>query len=395
MKVVFIHTDFRIYWPARLRALACFLKSKQISLSIVEIAGAGSPYAFAQKNNENGNWHILFPDRKMEELGKRELKHAVDSILNNLSPDVIISGAIAFPSGALATAWAKRHKKKIVIFDDAKIEDVPRGKIVTFIKRHLYKCVDAMLYPSEDWVGTGLYWQFERKQLFYGIDVVDLDFWSQSIARVQNSQPYFISIGRQIPVKNNIFLLEAYKNYLAQAGYKNAYNLVLVGDGPNRSEIEAYVRNNNLEKFVTIYPFIQQKDLIAIYRNAIALILASIKETWGLVINEAMACGLPVIVSSRCGATKTLVQNGVNGFVFDPYCRESLVNALALFSRLSKEEQEEMGKQSSRLIQKWGLDRFVTGCFDAICYVEKAQSRKISILERIILALWKGRYRPI
>ena len=252
-----------------------------------------------------------------------------------------------------------------------------------------------MLYPSEDWVGTGLYWQFERKQLFYGIDVVDLDFWSQSIARVQNSQPYFISIGRQIPVKNNIFLLEAYKDYLAQAGYKNAYNLVLVGDGPNRSEIEAYVRNNNLEKFVTIYPFIQQRDLIAIYRNAIALILASIKETWGLVINEAMACGLPVIVSSRCGATKTLVQNGVNGFVFDPYCRESLVNALALFSRLTKEEQGEMGKQSSRLIQKWGLDRFVLGCFDAICYVDKVQSRKISILERIILSLWKGRYRPI
>ena len=49
MKVVFIHTDFRIYWPARLRALSCFLESKQISLSVVEIAGAGSPYAFAQE----------------------------------------------------------------------------------------------------------------------------------------------------------------------------------------------------------------------------------------------------------------------------------------------------------------------------------------------------------
>ena len=215
MKVVFIHTDFRIYWPARLRALFCFLESKQIFLSVVEIAGVGSPYAFAQKNNENKNWHILFPDRKMEELEDRKIKHAVDSILNSLSPDVVIAGAIAFPSGALATAWAKRHKKKVVIFDDAKIEDVPRGKMTTFIKQRIYKCVDAMLYPSEDWTETGLYWQFEGEQLFYGVDVVDNKFWEgDDVSREKEN--YFVSVGRAISEKNFKFLIEAFSQWPRQ-----------------------------------------------------------------------------------------------------------------------------------------------------------------------------------
>lgn len=390
MKVVFIHTDFRIYWPARLRALSYFLESKQISLSVVEIAGVGSPYAFAQKNNENKNWYILFPDRKMEELGNREIKHAVDSILNSLNPDVVIAGAIAFPSGALATAWAKRYGKKIIIFDDAKIEDVPRGKMTTFIKQCIYKCVDAMLYPSEDWTETGLYWQFKGEQLFYGVDVVDNDFWKVDNEQCQKEN-YFVSVGRIISKKNFKFLIESF----SQWSNNSKYRLLIVGDGPEKDALKQICLEKSLSN-VQFLPFLSQEELRSVYKKAQGFILASSHdETWGLVINEAMACGLPVIVSSRCGATKTLVQNGVNGFVFDPYCRESLVNALALFSRLTKEEKEEMGKQSSKFIREWGLDRFVSGCFDAICYVDKTQSRRISMLEKIILALWKGRYRPI
>ena len=326
----------------------------------------------------------------MEELGNREIKHAVDNILNNLNPDVVIAGAIAFPSGALSTAWVKRYGKKIIIFDDAKIADVPRGKMTTFIKQRIYKCVDAMLYPSEDWMETGLYWQFEREQLFYGVDVVDNKFWKVDDV-YREKENYFVSVGRVISKKNFKFLIEAF----SQWPNNSKYRLLIVGDGPEKDALKQICLEKSLSN-VQFLPFLSQEELRSVYKKAQGFILASSHdETWGLVINEAMACGLPVIVSSRCGATKTLVQNGVNGFVFDPYCRESLVNALALFSRLTKEEQEEMGKQSSRLIQKWGLDRFVSGCFDAICYVDKVQSRKISILERIILSLWKGRYRPI
>ena len=65
MKIVIFHTDFRIYWPARIKALDELLSAKDIQLDIIEIAGCGSPYSFAQTDRGNClSWHILFPSKK-------------------------------------------------------------------------------------------------------------------------------------------------------------------------------------------------------------------------------------------------------------------------------------------------------------------------------------------
>ena len=78
MKVVIVHTDFRIYWPARLKALTDYLKHRDISLDIVEIAGYGSPYFFAEKNNGlPDNWHCLFPAERIENILPNDANHSV------------------------------------------------------------------------------------------------------------------------------------------------------------------------------------------------------------------------------------------------------------------------------------------------------------------------------
>ncbi len=396
MKVVIIHTDFRIYWPARLMALSSYLENKKMELHVVEIAGAGSPYAFAHKEDDNcKHWHILFPDRKMEDLKGGEIKQSVDHILDDLQPEVIIAGAIAFPSGALATAWAKRNKKKIIIFDDSKIDDVPRGKLTTFIKRTIYNCVDAMLYPSDDWDNTGRYWGFDKEQLFYGVDVVDNSFWQKSLDETLICQsPYFLSIGRQIPIKNFLFLIDAYRLYRERVGDSLAYDLVLVGDGPERQAIDALIADKQI-KGIKILPFQQQPELIPIYRNAQAFVLSSFRETWGLVINEAMASGLPVIVSNGCGAVNTLVHEGENGFSFSPYHVEELVSCLCTFHQLGNEEKLNLKKNSLDTISIWGVEKFAEEGCRAIEYVIKRKFKQPNWDELFVLKFWKGRYRPI
>ena len=395
MHIVFVHTDLRIYWPARLKSLALYLKARQIDLDIIEIAGKGSPYAFAEKSNdESCNWHILFPDKRMEELKNNNIKQELFHLLDTLYPDIIIAGAIAFPSGALSVLWAHINKKKVIIFDDAKIDAVPRNKFINYIKQNIYNAVYAMLYPSDDWIETGKFWGFGQDQLFYGVDVVDNSFWQDYTRSDLPSKHYFLSIGRQIPAKNFTLILSCYRRYVNKYR-KQSLNLMLVGDGPEHYAIKKYVENHNLNEYVALLPFKNQNELKSIYHNASAFILASNNETWGLVINEAMACGLPVIASRQCGATHSLINDGINGFSFSPDSENDLYNKMCQYHCLSETDKTRMAEASLQIIKNWGLEKFCESCYEAICYSAALPIKKLNFVNSIIVRLWKGRYRPI
>ena len=148
MKVVITHTDFRIYWPARLRALTAYLNNKDIELEIIEIAGAGSPYDFSGNSASHPtNWHCLFPNKRMEDVLPSDANLALRRKLDDLQPDIVFAGAIAFPSGAVAVRYAIERKNKVIIFDNARLEDVPRSWLVDCIKKRIYSCTDDVLCP--------------------------------------------------------------------------------------------------------------------------------------------------------------------------------------------------------------------------------------------------------
>jgi 1,2-diacylglycerol 3-alpha-glucosyltransferase len=99
---------------------------------------------------------------------------------------------------------------------------------------------------------------------------------------------------------------------------RDARDLVVCGDGDLRPRLHALARELGLEQRVHWPGFVQYPDLPVYYALADAFILASTIEPWGLVVNEAMACGLPVLVSDRCGCAPDLVPEGQNGFTFKP-----------------------------------------------------------------------------
>lgn len=392
MNIVILHTDFRIYWPGRIKALQMLLKEKGMELYPIEISGKGSPYAFGKGNTDTDipNWHILFPERDMESLSGKEIKKRLVPILDKLQPEVVIAGAIAFPSGALATAWAKKNKKKIVIFDDARIEDVQRNRIVNFIKRHIYQNVDAMVYPAPEWEDTGKYWGFSPKQLFYGIDVVDNDFWQQTCPDTE--EKYFISVNRLIEIKNLLFTIKAYQQL--KIIHNDFPELWIVGEGPEKDKIISFIQTHKIEG-IKLKPFQSQVKLRTLYQNAQAMIISSHKETWGLVINEAMASGIPVIVSQHCGATHSLVKEGINGYIFNPFDLQSLISKWEVFINQTEQERKEFGKQSSEIIKEWNLNRFAHATYSSIRYALSVRYKNSNFIDYLILSLWKGRYNPV
>jgi glycosyltransferase involved in cell wall biosynthesis len=162
--------------------------------------------------------------------------------------------------------------------------------------------------------------------------------------------------------------------------------LVLLGDGPLKPELERLVAELKLQDSVVMPGFKQYDELPFFYALAGAFIHASTVEQWGLVVNEAMASGLPVLVSNRCGCAQDLVKDGVNGFNFDPYHPEQMAE---LMFRLSAPQfpLADFGAASRRIITDWSPERFAKGFCQSIESALGAPRPKMGALDRILLQL--------
>jgi glycosyltransferase involved in cell wall biosynthesis len=89
-----------------------------------------------------------------------------------------------------------------------------------------------------------------------------------------------------------------------------------------------------------------------------------------------MAAALPVLISRRCGCAYDLVQEGRNGFTFDPSSVEDIAQTLMKMGRMEPAVRAEFGQASRRLIDGWGPDRFAAGLCDAIRAVEARRPEK-------------------
>jgi glycosyltransferase involved in cell wall biosynthesis len=400
-KVAIVHTDFRIYWPARLHALRELFAEKGIALLVIEISGKGSPYAFAGASiHENTQWSCLFRNMEMERIDSAEAVQAVLEQLDKFRPDIVIAGAIAFPGGAAAARWGVINKTPVVIFDDARLEDVQRAALVNYVKKSIYSTVSAVLIPAPSHDSTYMYYGFSEDQIYYGLNCIDNRFFLADPASVSGMlqdgirpRQYFLAVGRQISKKHMISLLHAFKHVADHSAMK-AWSLVFIGDGPDHGQLMADAGDLMGDRVIFL-PFMAQTALRRYFTDAGALVLPSLGETWGLVVNEAMASGLPVLVSDKCGCATTLVEDGVNGFVFNPEEQSAIENVLVTFAKLSPEKRSEMGDASSKIISDWGLDRFCRGMWNACVFADASREKKGSIAGQVFVRFWNGRYRPV
>lgn len=161
---------------------------------------------------------------------------------------------------------------------------------------------------------------------------------------------------------------------------------MILGDGELRPELEAQRAALRLEDDVLLPGFKQYDELPSWYGAAGCFVHASTSEQWGLVVNEAMASGLPVLVSDRCGCAVDLVQEGRNGFCFDPLDAQKLAGLLDRMSRAST-DRVAMGEASRVLISPWGPERFAQGLKIAVERAASAGQRRKSWVAEALLGL--------
>ncbi|HWY30218.1 MAG TPA: glycosyltransferase, partial [Candidatus Acidoferrum sp.] len=206
-------------------------------------------------------------------------------------------------------------------------------------------------------------------------------------------QNYFLASARFVEKKNLARLIHAYAAYRARSSITGngrspteTWELVLLGDGPLRPELCRQIAALGLKEHVFMRGFKQYAELPVFYGLARAFIHASTTEQWGLVVNEAMASGLPVLVSNRCGCAMDLVREASTGFTFDPLNTEQMAD---LMSRCSKTPDDlvDMGKAAQILISSWGLDRFAGGLMQAVEKSVESPPPKASLANRLLIKL--------
>jgi glycosyltransferase involved in cell wall biosynthesis len=168
---------------------------------------------------------------------------------------------------------------------------------------------------------------------------------------VPASRPCFLFVGQLIERKGVLQLLHAFSG-LPQG------QLWLVGDGPLRKEVE---RSAGADPRIRFFGHREPAELDRLYTAADVLVVPSLYEVWGLVVNEGLEHGLPVITTDQTGAADDLIVPGVTGEVVAAGSVNQLRSALATVGGWSAERRARCAAEAARLLERWSIEAEVAG----------------------------------
>ena len=373
--IVVIFARFGPYHIARLEAAGNYFRERETQLVGVEIAKTDSTNLWQVDISQGKNFKriTLFPETNYHELDRGELENAVEKSLDTIDPIAVALPGWGFPEAKAGFKWGSRNNRSLILMSESNKEDLPRYWLKEQIKKQIVRKFDAALVGGSSHANYVNSLGMDHSKIFLGYDVVDNNYFETSAKeihqnpeeyrnRFQLPQNYFLAAGRFVQRKNFLLLLKAFAQYRQKT--QNPWDLVLCGHGSLLKEFELSCQEMNSKDSVFFPGPIQYLDLPAYYSLAKAFILPSIVEPWGLVVNEAMACTLPLVVSNRCGCIHELIEEGRNGFSFNPENITQLTELLVRFSS-DKLDLKMMGSKSLEIIKNYSPKTFAEGLWDA------------------------------
>lgn len=394
MKVAVIFSVFSKYHLARLASIE---KINEINLLAVEIYQGTDEYLWDEiKNVGLKNKIRLYPDKRQGDVLNRVVHRDIASLLDIEQPNAVCVCGWSEAEAKSASRWAIVNGKGLILMSESTSWDFIRVSWKEAIKRRMIKHYDGAIvggaFHKDYLVSLGM----DPEVIELGYDVIDNNYFSEMSSRIcanpilKIGEPklpnnYFLASGRFVEKKNHLRLLEAYAEYIKNVD--KPWSLILLGDGIFKNDILGKIKKLGIEELVHLPGFIQYDVLPYYYSMARVFVHPSTTEQWGLVVNEAMASGLPVLVSKFCGCVSELVRSGRNGETFDPYdipvLTKLFINCHSGFFNL-----EEYGKESIKIIANYSSDRFGAGIYSCL---KKSQSRnrltdKLGYIEKIYLS---------
>jgi glycosyltransferase involved in cell wall biosynthesis len=273
------------------------------------------------------------------------------SALRAFAPDAIVAsggGIWSSPTNVAALATRQKHGWAFV----PRWESFRRPK-PTFPRRLAEPWVRKFMRSGDAWIAVGS--RSRRDLVELGADPERIFIWpmipvpadaSDSTSPRPPGPTRFLFVGQLIDRKGIDVLLRAF------AGLNHA-ELLIAGDGPLRDRVLAA---SGRDSRVIVYGHLEPKALGDLFRRADVFVLPSLYETWGLVVNEALGHGLPVVVTDQVGAADDLVVENVNGLIVPAGSSTALAYAMKRASSWTSEKRRAGHRVSTQKLKPFSFD---------------------------------------
>ena len=335
-KIAIVFAQFGAYHIDRCNALARRFAGRA-DVTAVEVATSSSTYAWEVSGDVCGARKItLFPGESYESVGS--LKRFWRQFNALWRCDTVLIGIGYNEADVIMLSWSLAlFGVQVILLSESKFDDKPRRLSTELAKSLILAPYCAAVVGGHRHVAYLSFLGFHRRLVMPGYDTVDIGRvramggGEAAPGGVGYAERHFIFVGRFVDKKNLVELVEGYALYAKNAGSK-ARRLVLIGAGPEELTIRERAKSLGITWLIDFPGFLGAAAVAKRLSQSLALVLPSAEEQWGLVVNEALAFGLPAIISPAVGSGDLLIRNLVNGFVIELGAPEGLASAMTALS---------------------------------------------------------------
>jgi glycosyltransferase involved in cell wall biosynthesis len=311
-------------------------------------------------------WQFLKSSKSYGRVAELQAALKLRAELSRLRPDSVICGGYDTPAAWMAFSWCKFHRRRFVLWCPSTASDLRKpGRLKAWLKTLIVSRADAVAA-----VGTASRAYVRQmgapvERTFVAPNAADNEFFANQAAktdpvREREARGYppklVLYSGRLVRDKGVFVLLDALRGIQQEM---SEVGLLLVGDGRDRKRLEEHCRSTRLRHvhFAGAQPY---ERVPHFYALADVLALPTFSDAWGLVVNEAFACGVPAVVSRVAGCCADLVIEGETGFTVERNDTEKLKQALLRL--LSDDELRlRMGARCRQFIPRYSIEACARG----------------------------------
>jgi glycosyltransferase involved in cell wall biosynthesis len=325
---------------------------------------------------------IRFSYQVLPGLRKRLGRHTlllnwgVEKSLTLASPDAIVCGGYNYFASWAALRWAERNRVPLYLWVESTAKNFRGGHVwMESLKSNFVIRCAGFIVPGGASSRYLSAYGVASQRLSIAPNAVDNLFFERESSAARNKDAtlrqdlrlpprYFLFSGRLVPEKGTFDVLRAYSKLSVEL--KREIGLVFVGDGPARGDL---IRESNNSLGTIVFAGFAHRARLAVYYGlAEALVFPTHADAWGMVVNEAMACGLPVLCSDAAGCAEDLVLQS-NGRIFPAHDVEKLSAAMAELAS-DHDLRIRMGRNSRQRIAQYSPEICAAGIAEAVSMQE-------------------------